>query len=98
MGIRKYFDFIESSEEIAHPKPAGDIYELASAALGVSKDECIVYEDSDKGIAAGKNAGMFVIARRDNRFKQTQKEADLIVNDVVEMVEEVERMNAKWKK
>ena len=41
---------------------------------------------------------MFVIARRDNRFKQTQKEADLIVNDVVEMVEEVERMNAKWKK
>ena len=90
MGIRKYFDFIESSEKIAHPKPAGDIYELASAALGVSKDECIVYEDSDKGIAAGKNAGMKVIAVEDD-FSETMKEekeqlADRLIHDFYEVL------------
>ncbi len=94
MGIRKYFDYIQSGEEIRHPKPAGDIYELASEALSVTREECIVYEDSDKGIEAGKNAGMFVIARKDNRFKQTQSKADKIVNDIVEMVDYVERKNA----
>lgn len=98
MGIREYFDYIQSGEEIRAPKPAPDIYELASSALNVTKEECIVYEDSDMGIEAGKNAGMFVIARRDNRFKQTQSKADIIVNDIVEMVDYVERENAQWKK
>ncbi len=98
MGIRSYFDYVQSGEEIRAPKPAPDIYLLASKALNVNKDECVVYEDSDMGIEAGKNAGMFVIARRDNRFKQTQSKADVIVDDIVEMVHYIERMNEGWKK
>lgn len=85
MGIRQYFDFVESGDNIDHPKPAGDIYEMAAKALGVTSDECIVYEDSRMGIEAGHNANMKVIARRDDRFGQDQSEADFIVNDVYEM-------------
>lgn len=98
MNIRSYFDYVQSGEEIRAPKPAADIYLLACDALDVKKEECVVYEDSDKGIEAGKNAGMFVIARRDTRFKQTQSKADVIVDDIVEMVHYVERMNEGWKK
>lgn len=93
MGIREYYDYVQSGEEIRAPKPAPDIYELARDALNVKTEECIVYEDSDTGIKAGKNAGMFVIARKDERFRQSQKKADIIVNNIVEMVEYVERKN-----
>ena len=44
----------------------------AAEKLGVLPEECIVYEDSCRGITAGKQAGMTVIARRDDRFRQDQ--------------------------
>lgn len=93
MGIRDLFDFIETVENVKRPKPAGDIYELAAAELGVDKADCIVYEDSTLGIEAGKRAGIFTVAREDKRYNQDQSHADLIVKDIQELTEWIRREN-----
>lgn len=85
IGITDCYDVILSGDEKFPPKPAPDIYLTAAEKLGVLPEECIVYEDSCRGITAGKQAGMTVIARRDDRFRQDQSGADHIVKDIYEM-------------
>jgi pseudouridine-5'-monophosphatase len=47
--------------EVAHLKPAPDIFLLASRRLGVPPEECIVVEDSPAGVEAARRANMWVI-------------------------------------
>lgn len=94
MEIRDLFDFVETGENVKHPKPAGDIYVLAAEELGIDRKECLVYEDSRLGIEAGRNAGIFTVAREDNRFHQDQSKADLIVKDIHELTEWIRKENA----
>jgi HAD superfamily hydrolase (TIGR01509 family) len=61
-GIRKYFRAIVSAHAVARPKPAPDVYLKAAALLGASPEQCIVFEDSVTGVAAGLAAGMRVVA------------------------------------
>ncbi len=98
MGIRKYFRFILSGNDDIRPKPLPDIYLKAAERLGLSAEECIVYEDSTMGIASGKNAGMRVYARRDDRFRQDQSSADYSVTCAAEMAALVIKENESWKK
>jgi HAD superfamily hydrolase (TIGR01509 family) len=51
-----------SGAEVAHGKPAPDVYLKAAATLGVDPRRCVAVEDSSNGIRAAKNAGMRVIA------------------------------------
>lgn len=89
MGIRKYFSFAVSAEEIERPKPEPDIYLLAAKRLNVLPEDCVVYEDSAMGIEAGKRAGMRVIARKDDRFGLDQSGADRLVTCAKEMADDV---------
>ncbi len=43
-------------------KPAPDIFLIAAERLGVTPADCLVFEDAAAGIAAGKAAGMTVVA------------------------------------
>jgi beta-phosphoglucomutase family hydrolase len=58
IGVRDCFDTIVSSEDVAHHKPAPDIFLEAARRLGVSPTVCRVYEDTDPGIEAARAAGM----------------------------------------
>lgn len=91
MGIRLYFDCVLAAEDIRRNKPFPDVYLKAAEKLGVQPQECVVYEDSRPGTEAGKRAGMFVIARRDERFGQDVSEADMITDNIREMTEAVIR-------
>ncbi len=51
---------IFSATEVAHPKPAPDVYLAAAKAFGVSPSQCIVVEDSVPGVTAAIRAGMRV--------------------------------------
>jgi HAD superfamily hydrolase (TIGR01509 family) len=51
-----------SSEEVAHGKPAPDVYLEAARRLGVAPDSCTAVEDSHSGIRSAKSAGMRVVA------------------------------------
>ena len=53
---------IFSVDEVAHGKPAPDIFLFAAEQMGVSPNRCAVVEDSVSGVNAGVSAGMAVFA------------------------------------
>jgi HAD superfamily hydrolase (TIGR01509 family) len=61
-GIAPFFSATVSSEEVAHGKPAPDVYLEAARRLGVDPTGCAAIEDSHGGIRSAKSAGMRVIA------------------------------------
>jgi HAD superfamily hydrolase (TIGR01509 family) len=61
-GLAQYFRATVSSEEVAHGKPAPDVYLEAARRLGADASRCAAIEDSHGGIRSAKAAGMRVIA------------------------------------
>jgi HAD superfamily hydrolase (TIGR01509 family) len=49
---------IFSAEEVAHGKPAPDLFLHAAASMGVPPRHCVVVEDSRHGVRAARAAGM----------------------------------------
>ncbi len=49
---------VVSREDVAHPKPAPDVYLHAAALCGVTPARCVVIEDSPSGARAAVAAGM----------------------------------------
>lgn len=75
-NIKHYFHSILSGEMFKQSKPHPEIYLKTAEILEVQPDECLVIEDSTYGIRAGKAAGMYVLAKEDNRFNFNQGLAD----------------------
>jgi HAD superfamily hydrolase (TIGR01509 family) len=61
-GLARYFDIVVSAEDVAHPKPAPDIYLAACRLLAVEPSDAVALEDSALGIAAARRAGLTVVA------------------------------------
>ena len=61
-GLGRFFRVTVSSEEVAHGKPAPDVYLQAARELEVPPERCAAVEDSRNGIRSAKAAGMRVIA------------------------------------
>ncbi len=62
LRIASYFELIVSGLDVAKVKPAPDIFLLAARVLRVEPTECLVFEDSEKGVIAAHCAGMRCIA------------------------------------
>ena len=60
-AIRSFFSVIVDGTQVAHAKPAPDVFLHASKLLGVDPANCIVFEDSPVGVAAARAAGMRVV-------------------------------------
>ena len=61
-GLTPFFSATVSSEEVAHGKPAPDVYLEAARRLGIEPTACAAIEDSHGGIRSAKAAGMRVVA------------------------------------
>ena len=57
-NLLRRFDTVCTSSDVAHPKPAPDIYLLAANRLRVEPGQCLVLEDSPTGVRAALAAGM----------------------------------------
>ena len=57
-GTRQYFDVIVSADDVSTSKPHPETFLKAAEQLGVHPEECIVFEDSPKGVESADNAGM----------------------------------------
>ncbi|MFF0575686.1 HAD family hydrolase [Streptosporangium saharense] len=58
-GIHRYFEGrIFSASEVAHGKPAPDLFLHAARRMGVHPSACVVVEDSKYGVQAARAAGM----------------------------------------
>lgn len=81
--IIKYFQAIESGENLEKSKPAPDIFLNAAKMLKVKPECCTVIEDSYNGVTAAKSAGMKCIGFKNfNSGNQNLEAADLIVTSL----------------
>jgi beta-phosphoglucomutase len=78
-GLRRYFDVVVDGHQVQRPKPFPDVYLRAAQLLGVSPDNCVVFEDSPTGIAAAKAAGTRVVGVQ--TYPAPLPEVDLVIRD-----------------
>ena len=57
IGVRGQFDRIVSAKQVAHGKPAPDVYLYACEQIGEAPQDCIAVEDSPNGIKSAYAAG-----------------------------------------
>jgi HAD superfamily hydrolase (TIGR01509 family) len=87
-GLTECFAATVSSEEVAHGKPAPDVYLEAARRLGVEPAKCVAVEDSANGIRSGVAAGMAVIAVPNHEFPPGE-DALALADDVVDSLPEL---------
>lgn len=63
-ALRPYFSAVVDGHQVRHPKPHPEIYLRAAGLLAVAPANCVVFEDSLAGVAAGRAAGARVVAIR----------------------------------
>ncbi|MCC8126559.1 MAG: HAD family phosphatase [Clostridiales bacterium] len=93
-GVAGDFDCVVTACEVAHGKPAPDIYLKVASDLGVEPQDCLVFEDIPAGIRAGKAADMTVCAVEDDHSAWLRAEkialADYYVKDYEEFFAELQ--------
>ncbi len=62
VGLGDHLAAVLGREDVAHGKPAPDLYLLAAERLGVAPTDCLAVEDTASGLEAAKAAGLTVIA------------------------------------
>jgi beta-phosphoglucomutase len=60
-SLNRFFYVVVDGQQVANPKPYPDVYLRAAELLGITPANCVVFEDSHGGVAAGLAAGMRVI-------------------------------------
>ncbi|HSI33133.1 MAG TPA: HAD family phosphatase [Tepidisphaeraceae bacterium] len=61
LGVLHHFKAIVTADDVAHGKPAPDIFVEAARRLGLAPGECVAFEDADLGVQAATGAGMKVV-------------------------------------
>jgi HAD superfamily hydrolase (TIGR01509 family) len=61
LGLRAHITVALDSSCVKLPKPSPEIYLRAAHDLGIPAQDCIVFEDSEVGVTAGRKAGMRVV-------------------------------------
>jgi HAD superfamily hydrolase (TIGR01509 family) len=74
-GLAGFFhvDHVHGRDRVARPKPAPDLFLRAALALGADPGACLVFEDSDTGVAAALEAGMTVVHVPDQRHPAVRR-------------------------
>lgn len=58
IGLDGFFDAVSDGNNISHSKPDPEVFIKAAQMLGADPAECLVVEDADAGIEAGRRGGM----------------------------------------
>lgn len=93
-GLSKYFDVVCTSSDVAHPKPAPDVYLLAAERIGVPPAQCLVLEDSPTGVRAALAAGMTAVQVPD--LLAPDDDARALGHRIVGSLEEAQALIAPW--
>lgn len=83
------FDLILMYEDIKNKKPNPEIYLKVIERLNVSKEECIIIEDSLEGVKAANNAGMEVINLVEKSMINFQDEIDSLSTYKINSLKEI---------
>ena len=98
-GVARYFDVIVGGNDVAHGKPAPDIFLRAAERLGKLASECVALEDSGPGIHAASGAGMITILIPDGGrmpSPDTRERASFVAESLVSAKPIVQRLIDGW--
>ena len=87
-GLARFFKATVSSEEVAHGKPAPDVYLEAARRLEAPPGRCAAVEDSRNGIRSAKAAGMSAVVIPNPHFPPGDEAlalADLVLQSLHEL-------------
>lgn len=85
-GLLDRFSVIITGDQVAHGKPAPDVFLAAAQALHVEPEHCLVLEDAPAGVQAAKAGGMLCIAVPDHGVAQLDlSQADKIMASLPEV-------------
>lgn len=97
IGLTECFQYLLGAEDYRQGKPHPEPYQTAMRLLAVAAPSCIVIEDAEPGILAGKAAGASVIAvRRGNFVGYDQSAADVIVDTLEQVTDDV--LDKLWRR
>ena len=80
------WDVIVTAEDVAHKKPAPDLFLAATRKLGLTPEQCVVIEDAVNDVQAAKVAGMRCVAVAQSFPSEQLQAADLVkgrISDVL---------------
>ena len=81
--LADYFPTILDDSFVEHGKPHPEIYLKCAAALGYAPEDCIVFEDSLSGVAAGRASGAKVVGVATTHTFDELHETDFVIADFV---------------
>ena len=87
-GLLPYVDIIKSNEDVKNPKPSPDMYWSAMMDLNLTPRDCIVVEDSPKGIEAAVLSGC--------NYIRVTSPADVTLNNILPKLKPV-TLKTYWK-
>ena len=88
-------DICFCSERVARDKPAPDVFLFAAQQMGVSPSDCVVVEDTPRGILAGLSAGITTIGFTGGSHATaslTKQLADAGANEIAKSSEELQQL------
>ncbi|MBN8838522.1 MAG: HAD family phosphatase [Sphingobacteriia bacterium] len=72
LQLQKYFTAIVSADDVVLSKPHPETFLQCAQLLNIAKEQCIVFEDTPKGVETAKNAGMKAVViktyHKENEF------------------------------
>lgn len=83
IGLDAYFDAVSDGNNITNSKPDPEVFLKAAGMLNIPAEQCMIVEDADAGIEAGKCAGMKTLS------VHGAKGADVSVEDLGESIIDV---------
>ena len=88
-GLNEYFEEIFFAQEMGLDKRKSEIYRKVAAQLGVTPEECTMYDDSTAACRAAREAGMEVVGVYDDFFRGEWEELQAICNRTIRSFEEL---------
>lgn len=83
--LREKMGSILASEDVKKHKPDPEVYLTSARNLGVSPEDCVVFEDSFSGVSAALNAGMKVVGVLTSHTIEELPPCNLYIKDYSEM-------------
>jgi HAD superfamily hydrolase (TIGR01509 family) len=88
-GLAKFFDFFITSDDVQNIKPNAEPYLKAWKMSGFPKEDCLVIEDTERGLIAAKAAGLpcYVIPNELSKSNDFSS-ADKVLSSPLELLSE----------
>jgi beta-phosphoglucomutase len=67
VDITPFFDVIIDGNNVTNAKPDPEVFTLGADRLDIPYADCLVFEDSEAGLQAAKNSGMFAVGIGDRK-------------------------------